>query len=98
MVGKSNFDFVARLQVNGSAIAAHSIRHDSCEVVNRVRNIRANIENLVAGAGDVNTTGNDGSYVADVRESSLLLAISEDRHGLALHQLIHEDSDHISIT
>ena len=32
-----------------------------------------------------------------MRESALLQAVTEYRHGLALHDLVHEDADHVAV-
>src|SRR5258708_9430226 len=73
---------------------AHGGSHDFSEVIDRVRNVGADVENLIACRGYIYRGGDNGSHVTYMGESAQLLAISKNSHGFVLHELIHEDRNH----
>jgi len=66
-------------------------------MIDCVGNVSANVEHLIVGGGHINGVRDYRSYVIDMRESALLLAITEDGHCLAFHKLIHEDADDVAV-
>src|SRR5205823_9302671 len=76
----------------------HRRSDNSRQRVNCKWHVSPDIKYLIPRFRHVYRTGNDWSYVADVGEGALLLAISEYSHWLTAQQLIHENSDNIPIT
>ena len=59
--------------------------------------VRSDVEDLVVGIGALNGFGDDGRDVINVAECPGLEAVTEDGELLALHDLVHENADHIAI-
>src|SRR5258708_21144609 len=76
---------------------AHGGSHDFSEVIDRVRNVGADVENLIACRGYIYRGGDNGSHVTYMGESAQLLAISKNSHGFVLHELIHEDAYDVAV-
>src|ERR1700730_3735330 len=80
------------------ALFAHGIGHNSGKVIHCVRNVRADVENLIAGRGHIHGGSDNRSHIVDMGEGTLLLAVPKDGHGLAFHKLVHEDAHNIAVT
>src|SRR5436305_875790 len=98
MVRESNLHFVAWIEMDGVALFVHGVGNDFRQPIYSVRNVRAYVEHLVASRGNVNRFSDHWRHIADMCKGPLLLPITKDRHGLALHELIHEDTYDIAIT
>src|SRR5207244_10930098 len=66
-------------------------RHHFREFFDGVRFVRANVDDFFLGFANIHATGNVTRHVIDVAESTRLAAISENGHGLALHDLRSEE-------
>ena len=67
------------------------------KLVQRIRLVGADVEDLVPAFGTSIASAISGATVVDVAEGSRLRAVAEDGHRLALQDLVHEDADDVAV-
>src|ERR1700686_2185120 len=77
VIGESDFDFVARIQMDNISLRFHGLRNDDGHVIDCAGNIRPDIKNLIPGGRHVHTPGDGGSNVVYVRERTDLRPIAK---------------------
>src|SRR5947207_2332245 len=98
MIGESNLHFISWVEMGNLKRKLHRCCYNLGERVYRKWHVSPDVKYLIPRFRHVYRTGNDWSYVADVRKGALLLAISEYSHRFTAQQLIHENPDNIPIT
>src|ERR1051326_4851512 len=84
--------------MNGFAPRSHSLRNNASQSIHSVWHISADVEDLIVREGNINGACDNGGNITDMSESALLLAVTENSHRLTLHELVHEDADHVAIS
>src|SRR5690242_11001044 len=88
---------VPRLEPPDRWLDAERLRYEFGEGADCGGLVRPDVEDLSGGASDVDTVRDQWRHVVDVRKGTHLAAVAEDRHRLALHHLVHEDSDDVPV-
>jgi len=73
------------------------LRDDLRQPVYGVWCVCTDVEHLVVGLRLKHAMCNVRRHIVDIAKSASLRAIAKDGHGLALHDLIHKDADHVAI-
>ncbi len=89
--------FEPRRKVDHVGGDPHRRRNRPRQVVERARHVSPDVEDLVARGGHVDRLRHERRHVGDVAERTRLRAVAEDRHRLALQDLVHEDADDVAI-
>lgn len=67
------------------------------ELQDRMGLVGPDVEGFLVGVSISRRHGHERSDIVDVGEGAGLLAVAENRHGLAVEQLIHENADDVAI-
>ncbi len=97
MIGKRDFNFIARVEMDEFAFYAHRIGDNVCQIVHRVRLVGTHIENLVARSRIIHRPGDYWSDVTYMGKCAFLSSVAENGEGLAPKQLIHENSNDVPV-
>mmetsp|Transcript_43643 Transcript_43643/g.88030 ORF Transcript_43643/g.88030 Transcript_43643/m.88030 type:complete len:670 (+) Transcript_43643:406-2415(+) len=98
VVGHCHLHFQpGRLVVDRVAFLAQRVCDCTREIVDRVRLVGADVEDLVPCSGHQWASRDRRGDVVDVAEGAHLLAVAEDRQGLAMGDLVDENSNHVSV-
>ena len=74
-----------------------SRRHFLGQLVDAVRNICANIKYLIVRFRNIDRFCNYRSNIVDITKCSFLFPVSKNGHGLVLHNLIHKNTNDITV-
>src|SRR5690606_32840515 len=91
------FHLVTRWEELDPRLDTKRVRDDVREVEHGVRLIGADVEGFADGFRTESRPSDHRRYIANVRERAGLAPVSEDRHGLPGHDLIHEDAHYVAI-
>jgi hypothetical protein len=97
MITEGMQDFGTAVEVLYTGIHVHRTVHKSGNFIHRVRAVGANIDDLPIALRAVDSPDDGRGDVGDVSEGPSLRSIPKNAARIFLHNLVHENPDHISV-
>ena len=95
--GSNGYTLTGQFSYNDIFIGTQGSAYHFCQLVDGVRNICTNVDDLVDCLWKVDTAGYMRGHIVNVAECPGLFTIAENSQGFTLHDLVHEDANHIAV-